>query len=412
MSRFTSGFRALRQRNYRLYWLGQLVSQTGTWMQTTAQAWLVLQLTSSPFAIGLVAVFQFLPVTLFALLGGAIADRVPRYRLILITQTFGLMQAAIFGLLVGTGLIQLWQVYLLALTQGLITAVDQPVRQAFAVTLVEGEDRANAIALNSMMFNSSRIFGPALAGLLIGLLGIAAVLYLNAASFLAVLAGLLWMDRALLHEAPRRPGGAMLAQVREGLRYIGRTPEILLVMILMAGIGTFGYNFSVSLPLIGGFILHTSAEQYGLLGTFLGVGSLLGAFVTAFAKRINALRLLLSAVAFSLLLGSVALVSSYLVSAAVLLTLGLAGVLFTTTASTLIQLRVPDELRGRVTSVYQLLFMGSTPIGGLLIGVLAHAFGVAVALLVCAGLCLASVVGAYVYWRRTAGDDSAGMKYE
>jgi len=187
----TRGFHALEVRNYRLYWIGQLISQTGSWMQTTAQAWLVLQLTQSPFALGLVTTLQFLPIMLLSLIGGVISDRLPKHRLIVITQTAGLIQATVFGTLVATGAIQLWHVYILAATQGIINAIDNPTRQAFAVELVGREHLVNAVALNSMLFNGARIIGPALAGLIIARVGIAPTLFLNAISFVAVIAGLL-----------------------------------------------------------------------------------------------------------------------------------------------------------------------------------------------------------------------------
>lgn len=397
--RLLGGFRALRVRNYRLYWSGQLVSMTGTWVQTTAQALLVLQLTSSPLAVGLVAAFQFLPVMLLSLFGGVIADRVPRYRMILTTQTLAMILAAIFGALVGSGLIQLWHVYLLALTQGLINSLDTPVRQAFAVELVSREDRPNAVALNSIVFNTSRIIGPALAGLLIGPLGIAAMLYLNAASFLAVLVGLLRMDTRQIVQGERRPA-RVLSQLREGLAYTWRTPEVLLVMILVGAIGTFGYNFSVTLPLIGGFILHTDPASYGLLGSALGLGSLAAAIANAYMGRFTPKRMLIAAGAFSLLLGAVATTSVFMVSAILLFALGFAGISFSTAANTVVQLRVPDELRGRVSSLYFTLFAGSTPIGGLLIGGAASLFGVPDALLLCSSLCLVGVGAALLYHRR------------
>jgi MFS family permease len=399
------GFRALRNRNYRLYWSGQLVSMTGSWMQTTAQAWLVLQLTNSPLAIGLVATLQFMPVLLLSLLGGVIADRVARFRLILTTQTIAMVQAVIFGALVATGAIQLWHVYVLAFLQGLVSAIDQPVRQAFAIELVSREERGNAVALNSIMFNISRIIGPALAGLLIAPFGIAAVLWFNAASFLAVIAGLLWMDATRFPAPARRSNNTALAELRAGLEYVWRTPDIFLVLLLVAAIGTFGYNFSVTLPLIGGFVLHTDAAGYGLLGAFLGLGSLTSAIFTAYTTSVTLRRLLAGAAAFSVLLGTVALTTSYVVAVGLLFALGFAGILFTTTASTLVQLRVPDELRGRVTSLYMLLFMGSTPIGGLLVGSTAAAFSVPVALLVCAALCLAGVAAGYIYRRRSGLQD-------
>ena len=291
LHRLGRGFEALQFRNFRIWSIGQLVSTTGTWMQSTAQAWLVLQLTDLPFAIGLVAVFQFFPVMVLALIGGVIADRLPRYRLVLVTQTLSMILATIFGVLVGTGLIQLWQVYLLAFLNGLVTAIDVPSRQTFAIDLVDREHRANAVALNSMLFNASRIIGPALAGLLIGPLGIATILYVNAASFLAVLVGLLAMDTSGFDNAVSRSTGTMVERLREGLRYVRRTPEVLQVMILVGAIGTFGYNFSVILPLISGFILHTDAAGFGAMGTALGLGSLAASLLMAYTRKLTIARL-------------------------------------------------------------------------------------------------------------------------
>ncbi|NNJ10353.1 MFS transporter [Chloroflexales bacterium ZM16-3] len=406
--RLLGGFRALRVRNYRLYWFGQLVSMTGSWVQVTAQALLVLQLTNSPLAIGLVATFQFLPVMLLSLFGGVIADRVPRYRMILITQTIAMALATIFGSLVFFGLIQLWQIYLLAMIQGVVNALDTPVRQAFAVELVGREDRPNAVALNSIVFNGSRIIGPALAGLLIGPLGIAAMLYLNAASFLAVLLGLLRMDVSQIVQGPRRPA-RVFSELREGLAYTWRTPEILLVMILIGAIGTFGYNFSVTLPLIGGFVLHTDPASYGMLGAFLGLGSLAAAVANAYMGSFTPRRMIIAAAAFSILLGSLATTSTFAVAVALLFALGFAGISFTTAANTVIQLRVPDDLRGRVSSLYFMLFAGSTPIGGLLIGGAASLFGVPKALLLCATLCLIGVGAAVAYQRSISHLPQAGQ---
>ncbi len=399
-SRLLRGFSALRIRNYRLYWIGQLVSMTGSWVQATAQALLVLQLTSEPLAVGLVATFQFLPVMLFSLFGGVIADRVPRYRMILSTQVIAMTLALIFGSLVAFDLIQLWQVYLLALLQGFVNALDAPVRQAFAIELVGKEDRPNAVALNSIVFNGSRILGPAMAGLLIGPLGIAAMLYMNATSFLAMLIGLLLMDTSQIKNE-RRPPQPVLRQLREGLAYTWRTPEVLLVMILMAAIGTFGYNFSVTMPLIGGFVLHTDAVSYGLLGAFLGLGSLAAALANAYMRTFTPQRMIVSAAAFSLLLGALAVTTWLPLAFGLLFALGFAGISFTTAANTTIQLRVPDHLRGRVSSLYFTLFAGSTPIGGLLIGGAANVIGVPSTLFLCAILCLLGVGIGTLYQRRT-----------
>jgi MFS family permease len=394
------GFRALEVRNYRLYWFGQLISQTGSWMQTTAQAWLVLKLTNSPLALGLVTTLQFLPIMLLSLVGGVISDRVPKHRLVLVTQSAALVQAAIFGTLVATGAVQLWHVYVLAAIQGMITAIDNPARQAFALDLVGRDHLVNAVALNSMLFNGARIVGPALAGLIIAKVGIAPALLLNAVSFVAVIAGLLMMDQTAFFVAPTPSAGSAGRRLLEGLAYVWRTPNIMLVMIVVAAIGTFGYNFSVVLPLLAGFVLHTDATGFGGLSAFLGLGSLVGARGTAYARQITLRRLIVGSACFSVLLGGVALSTSFQLSAALLVALGFAGILFSTSANTLLQLSVPDALRGRVMGLYMLLFAGSTPIGGLLIGSLSNVIGVSETLLICAGLCLLGVGGALIYrWR-------------
>lgn len=398
----TRGFRALRVRNYRLYWFGQLISLTGTWMQTTAQAWLVLQLTHSPFALGLITTLQFLPIMILSLVGGVIADRVRKHRLLVFTQTAGLVQAAIFATLVATGVIQLWHVYLLAMLQGVINAIDMPVRQAFTIELVGREELVNAVGLNSMQFNAARVIGPAVAGVLIAHLGFALALYLNALSFLAVIVGLLLMDPSAFRSVPPRSEGHIRQRLREGLSYSRRTPDVLLILIVVAAIGTFGFNFNVMLPLIAGFVLHTDAAGFGALTSVLGVGSLVAAINTAYARRITTRRLLLAAGGFSILLGAVALSPIFVLSAGLLAALGFAGITFATTANTLIQLKVPDELRGRVMGLYMLLFAGTTPIGGLLIGTVSDAVGVPAALLLCAGLCAVGIGGALLYRRATA----------
>jgi MFS family permease len=392
----------LKVRNYRLYWFGQLVSMTGTWMQTTAQALLVLRLTSSAFSVGLVSTLQFLPALFLSLFGGVIADRVNRHRLLFFTQSASLMIAAVYGVLVATNAIALWQIYVLAFLGGLINATDQPVRQSFAATLVPQNLRANAVALNSVLFNSSRILGPALAGVLIGFLGIAPIYFFNALSFVAVLVGLALMNQSTLRAPPAQSEGSVLERLKEGLTYVRRTPEVFLVMVLVAGIGTFGYNFSVTLPLIGGFLLKLTqnAAGYGLLGALMGVGSLLAALATAFGRTVSLRRLFIAALAFSVLLGAVAWSRDYVLSSILLFALGFAGVTFTTNAQTMIQTRVPDELRGRVTSLYFTLFMGSTPIGGLLTSILAHTLGVGWALGVCAALCVVCIALAGAYRSR------------
>ena len=394
------GFQALEVRNYRLFWFGQLLSLSGTWMQTTAQAWLVLQLSNSPFALGLVTTLQFLPVTLLSLFAGVITDRFSKHRLLLVTQTAALLQAVIFGTLVATGQVQLWHIYVLATFQGLVTAVDNPTRQAFVHELTGRERVGNAVALNSLLFNGARIFGAALGGLIIAHLGVAVALYLNAASFVGVIVNLLRMDVKAFYRAPVSSGGPISRRLAEGLSYVRHTPSVLAIMIVIGAMGTFGYNFSVVLPLLAGFVLHTDAAGLGSLSAFLGLGALFAALTTAYAKRIGVRRLLLGAGAFSLLLAAVALTKTMLVAALLLIALGFSGVIATTSANTLVQLTVPDDLRGRVMSLYILLFVGSTPIGGFLIGSLSSSLGASWALLICASLSLLGIGVAAIYlWR-------------
>lgn len=402
LERFKQGFRALQVRNYRLFWIGQLISLTGSWMQTTAQAWLVLQLTGSAFALGLVTTLQFLPIMLLSLFGGVITDRFAKQRVILVTQIAALAQAAIFGTLVATGAIQLWHVYVLAAIQGTVNAIDNPARQAFVPELAGRDYLVNAVALNSMLFNGARIVGPALAGLVIARFGIAPTLYVNALSFVAVIVVLLMMNPREFAASPPRGDGAVSERLLEGLRYVWQTPSVLLIMIVVASIGTFGYNFSVVLPLLAGFVLKTSAAGFGGLSAFLGIGSLLAAITTAYTKQITPRRLLLGSAAFSVLLGAVAFSTNFALSAVLLVALGFAGITFATTANSLLQLTVPDELRGRVMSLYILLFAGSTPIGGFLIGTLSDIIGVSWTLFVCALLCGLGVGGAMLYRWRTA----------
>jgi MFS family permease len=406
-SRLKETFRAMRVRNYRLYWFGQLISISGTWMQTTAQAWVVYTLTNSPLALGTVTTLQFLPITLLTLFGGVIADRAPKRQLVLITQTLALVQATIFGILVATNTIQVWHMYILAAVQGIINAIDQPVRQAFAAELVSNEDRPNAVALNSMLFNAARIVGPAAAGILIAQTGAAPALFINAASFLAVIIAIILMNPAEFFIKPmkRVPEPAM-KQLAEGLRYSRRTPAVLIVLILVGFIGTFGYNFSVVIPLLGGFVLKTDAAGFGLLSAALGIGSLLGAISTAVTRKITIGRLITGAAGFSIFFALLAVNSDLQLAMLLLAIVGFFGVLFSTNGSSLIQITVPDHLRGRVTSLYFLLFAGSTPIGATVIGTLSSTFNVTDALLFCAALCSAGVLIAWLYNRRVLHSDN------
>ena len=402
LARLGGGFRALRIRNYRLFIFGQVISLTGSWMQTTAESWLVLKLTNSPLVLGTMTTLQFLPVMILALYGGVLADHLPKRRTLLVTQLLFLVQASIFGLLVASGTIQLWQIYVLAIFQGIVTAIDMPVRQAFVKEMVGREELVNAVALNSMTFNTARIVGPAIGGLLLAHIGVAPTLFLNAISYVAVLGALWMMSEAALFipEQTQKVQEPVLQQVKEGLAYAWRTPTVLVIFILVAAIGTFGYNFTVTLPLISEFILKTDAQGFGALSSFLGLGSLVAAFGTVYIKQVTMRRLFLGAGIFSILLGVISMVQVFWLSAVLLAALGAAAIVFSTGTNSLLQLLAPDALRGRVMSINVLLIMGSTPIGALLIGWFSEHFGVPITLLLCAVLCAAGVGFGLYYHQR------------
>ncbi len=380
-------FHSLKNRNYRLYWIGQVVSLSGTWMQRIAQAWLVLQLTHSPLALGTVTAMQFTPILIFSLFGGVVADRVSKWRFLLFTQSVMALQALTLAILVASGQIHISHLYILAAILGIASALDGPSRQAFVVELVGKDDLPNAVALNSTIFNTSRIIGPAAGGVLIATVGIAGCFFLNSLSFLGVIGGLLMMDPTRFFAAPPARGGRVLGQIREGLSYAVTTPDTALPLILMAILGTFGYNFTVILPLIADNVLNLGAIGFGGLTTAMGVGSLVAALGVAYQGRATRRVLLIGAAGFSLLLFLVGLSHWWIVTVLLLVCMGFCSILFSATASTRLQTVAPSQLRGRIMSIYQLLFAGTTPIGSVVIGALAERMGVQWAVAIVASIC-------------------------
>lgn len=404
MSRAGRVFSALSHRNFRLFWTGQLVSLVGTWMQSVAQAWLILQLTDNPLALGVAAACQFTPILVFGLFGGIVADVLPKRRTLMILQVAALAQAVVLGLLAVTGLAQVWHVYVLATVLGFVSAVEMPVRQSFTVEMVGREDIANAVALNSASFNASRIVGPAIAGLLIGTLGLGTAFLFNAASYLAALAALIAMRPRELHAGPRavfvRSWHGIVDQLDEGLGYVRRTPPVLLGITVIGVVSTVGMNFQVLIPVLARDVLNGGAATYGFLMAGSGVGSLIGALLIAYSGR-PALRLVWGGAAvFGFGLVALALSRSFVISLLLMGVLGISVIAMAATTNTYIQLTVPDELRGRVSSVYTTVFAGSTPIGGLFAGSIASAAGAPAALLIGGIL---SVLAALVAWLRYPG---------
>ena len=393
-------FRALRVPNYRLFWFGQFFSLVGTWMQSVALSWLVLRVTDSPLALGTVTMIQYAPTLAFSLFGGALADRLPKRRLLVITQTVMAIQALALAILTSSGHAHLAWVYGLAAVLGIAMAVDSPARQAFVVEMVGQEDLMNAIALNSTQFNAARIVGPALGGVAIAVVGVAGCFYLNAASFLAVIGALLLMRADRFFSVPPLERGGIFAQVSEGVRYAIRTPDIALPFLLIGIIGTFGYNFTVILPLIATYVLHAGPVGFGTLLSPFAVGSVIAALAVAYHGRARRRTLLIGAAGFSVLLFGLALASSWLLLVPLLVALGLFSIVFTATANTRLQIVAPPGLRGRVMGIYSLLFLGSTPIGSIVTGALAQRLGVQPAIALVATACILGVVWGLVYMQR------------
>lgn len=403
-------FIALRHRNFRLFWTGQLVSLIGTWMQTTGQAWLVLQRTKSAWALGVVGALQFLPVMLFALFGGALADRLPKRKVILFTQSFSLVQAAALWLLIATGTVQLWHIFVLAILLGLTNAIDMPTRQAFVAEMTGREDLPNAIALNSSVFNLARIVGPGLGGLLIAWLGIAPLFLLNALSFIPVLIGLAMIDVAQLHTRIKQRVEKQVGtfrSIREGLSYIKMTPAVFLVIVVIGIVSLFGINFNVVLPLFATTILNAGPAGFGFLSSTFGIGSLLAALWLAWSNQRPSIRtMLLASILFCLLEALFALSHWYELSLLLIAFVGFAQITFTAIANTTLQTVTPDHLRGRVMGVYMLVFNGSIPLGNLFTGGLAHLFGAPIALLAGAAPSLIAAIAGWIF-RSSAEKDVA-----
>jgi len=395
-----AGLRALGHRDFRLFWCGQLVSLVGTWMQSVGQAWLVLELTNSPFRLGVIGALQFGPILLFSFLSGAISDRVRKRRLLLGTQAALMLQAFTLAALVGSGHVQFWHVAVLAALYGLATTLDMPSRQSYIAHLVPRGDLMNAIALNSAVFNGARVVGPAVAGLLVARYGTAAAFLMNGASFIAVLAALAAI-RTEGAPSPRR-GVGLRAEIAEGVRYAAGTPRVALVMSLLVVVSLFVVNMNVLVPLIARDVLHEGAHGFGLLMAALGVGAVAGALaVAALSVGRPPLGMVVGpALAAAALLLLLSTARHFGPTAAVLVALGFAQIVFMTSCNTTVQIAVPDELRGRVMGLYALVFAGMTPIGALIMGTVAEHWGVSRACAVGGGAGLLLILALTVVWRR------------
>ncbi|QGF23727.1 MFS transporter [Raineyella fluvialis] len=367
-------FASLHLRNYRLFFFGMLLSNVGLWMFRVAQDWLVLtQLTPhSSLALGTITGLQFLPILLLSAYGGAIADRFDQRKLLMVTQTAAGLVALVQAVLVLTGSVALWHVYVLATLGGVVASFDNPARQAFVSEMVPEAYLVNAVGLNSTTFNASRLLGPGLAGLMIGAWGVGPVILINAISYAATLAALLLMDPAALHPAPRTRGRG---SVRAGMAYVWRRPDVLLVLFMVFMLGTFGLNFQVTNALMATQVFHVGPEQYGLMGTVMGIGTL-GAALRAASRRRPRMGVLVGGLGvFTLGMVGLAAAPSYATYIVVLVVVGVSSMTVMTSANATVQLSVEPAMRGRVMALYMMVFMGGTPVGAPLIGWIGARFG-------------------------------------
>lgn len=395
--RFNNPFIALRHKNFRYYWIGMCISLIGTWMQNMAQPWLAYSLTESPLLLSLVGTLQFMPSLLFSLFAGVIVDKYAKKRILLFTQSASSIITFILAVLVWSGHIQYWHILVLALALGVVNSLDMPARQAFVIELVGKEDVMNAVALNSSVFNIARVVGPALAGVVMGLFGIAWCFFINSISFGAVLISITFI-KPLLIENRFKSKGKILADIKDGLTYIYKHPILLTIVIMMAIVGTFAMNFSVLVPVYAKEILKQQEMGFGFLMSFMGMGSFAGAILVASMsksgpKKFTILVAPLCIGAFLILTG---LTESYLKTAISLAITGFFLVYFSSTANSTLQINSADEYRGRVMSVYALVFAGSTPIGNLYAGYFAEHFGPKIGFAACGSIIILLLIPLYV----------------
>lgn len=360
--------------NYAWYFAGSLVSNLGLWVGRTAQDWMVLtQLTDhSSTALGYVTALQFLPIAVLAPTMGAVADRWPKHTLLYITQSLLAVNALALWILDATGVIQLWHVLLIALIQGAISSLDNPVRQSFVPEMVPMRLVPNAVGLNSTQFNCARLLGPGIGGLLIAGVGVPACLLINAVSFAAVIVSLAMMDRSLLTPAPARRGKGA---VREGLRYVRGRPDILVPMVIVFMLGTFGMNFQITNALMATKVFRKGPGEYGLLGSIMAVGTLAAALLAARRAHPRLRTLLIPLAGFAIFTAVLGMAPSYLVYAITLVPVGLFALTVMTSANATVQMASDPDVRGRVMALYMAIFMGGTPIGAPVIGWIGDAWG-------------------------------------
>jgi len=369
-------FIALRHKNFRYYWLGMCISLIGTWMQNIAQPWLAYSLTKSPFLLSLVGALQFTPMLLFSLFAGVFIDKFSKKKILLFTQSASLLITLALAILIWTGKVQYWHILIAATAIGCVNTLDMPARQSFVIELVGKEDLMNAIALNSSVFNIARIIGPALAGVVMALAGVSACFYANSISFAAVIIGLLFI-KPIKIQTIKKINNKVLVDIKDGIKYILKDRLLFNTLVSTAIVGTFAMNFNVLIPVFAKVILKQEETGFGFLMSFMGVGSFLGAMLIATLSKNGPKRFIMNVIPLfiALLLIFTGYTNAYVLTGLALAVTGLCFVSYSSTANSILQLNTDDAYRGRVMSVYTLVFAGSTPIGNLYAGFITDHFG-------------------------------------
>jgi MFS family permease len=404
-------FRSLRRhRNYRIFFTGQVVSLAGTWMQNVALAWLVIELSGSPLAIGALAFWRFVPFTVFGLVAGVVADRIESRKLVMATQACAMAISIALAVVTLTGTATLPIVYVLAALGGVALAFDAPGRQSLTFQMVGPRELPNAVALNSGLFNGSRVIGPAIAGLVIAAVGTGLCFVLNAVSFLAVLTALAIVREEELRPVVRDPSTRVIEGIRRGFAYAWNDPQLRLILAVVTVVSTVGFNFHVLVPLLAADTLHVGPEGFGLLSASFGLGALVGALATATFREASWRLFAIGTASFGVFALCLAAVHNAVLAGVVLFAIGLSFTLFTANANALVQLTAPDHLRGRLIGLYLFAFLGLAPVGGLFAGWLAEIGGTSLAFAFAGLISLATIAIAHASRSRRL-DAAAAQQY-
>lgn len=400
-NKFNNPFISLKHKNFRYYWIGMCVSLIGTWMQNIAQPWLAYSLTKSPFLLSLIGTLQFTPVLIFSLFAGVIIDKFSKKRILLFTQSASLIITLILAILVWTGKIQYWHILVMSTALGIVNAIDMPSRQSLVIELVGKEDLMNAIALNSMAFNIARIIGPALAGIVMGYAGVAVCFFANSISFAAVLISLFFIKPIPAVRKPKANNN-IIEEIKDGLKYIYHKDILLYTILVMAIVGTFAPNFNVLVPIFAKEILKQNEAGFGILMSFMGFGSFLGAMFIATLSKSGPKKFIIYIL--PLIVGTLLIIigytNIYLITGIFLAITGFFFISFSSSANSTLQLNSSNEYRGRVMSVYTLVFAGSTPLGNLYAGLFTERFNARIGFAACGGIIILLMIPLFIYKRR------------